>query len=241
MNKQIFNLSELQKLLKRYGYYFLPVLALLIAISSFTLMAPRFFKIFTIREDIKAKEVLMGQMEEKLGKLQAMDFQKIEEEVGLAAAIIPDQKKITEVMLNMKILSDEEKIFVEEISVSPGQIATESAGVEEIAFSMHISGPLENFKNFFQRILKMAPAVAVDSVEMNLEEETWEVDLAFATFFSSKELRFRPDSALPELSERGEEMKEKMADFEALYLRKVGEGPVELVPFSSERDIFSLP
>lgn len=234
-----------QSFWQKYGHYFLPGGVILVIIFLTVLMAPRFSKAFEIRRELKNKEEKMVEMTKKEQELETIDLQLLRENLVKAIEAIPEQKAIAEVFLNLKILVEEGELFLEETSVNPGMIATEAAKVEEVEFKAAIAGTLEALRNFFQKLELVAPVVNVKGIEMSRQKgDLWQSEFSFFTFYSRKEPVFRVDSSLPKVSKKHQEMKEKLVEFESLYLKEAGEesGFLEESPLLLEReDLFGLP
>lgn len=236
---------QLKGFWRRYSYYFLPAIAVVAVVGLFILMMPQFIKFFEVRGKIKEKEEEARSLEEKLEELEKINAALLKEDLDKATKLLPDEKKVAEVFLNLRILSEEEELFLDELMVNPGLIATESAGVEEVSFETTVYGALENIRKFLGRMDFIGPILSFEDLALEYfeEEDIWAAKLSFLDFYSHKKYLYRTISPLPEISESLGEVKNKMKEFKSPYLEAVsGAVPSELLPLPVGRgDIFSLP
>lgn len=245
MKKEMVSQYQLKGFWRRYSYYFLPAIAVVAVVGLFILMMPQFIKFFEVRGKIKEKEEEARSLEEKLEGLKKINAALLKEDVDKATKLLPNEKKVAEVFLNLRILSEEEELFLDELMVNPGLIATESAGVEEVIFETTVYGALENIRKFLGRMDFIGPILSFEDLALEYfeEEEMWGARLSFLDFYSFKKYPYRTISPLPEISESLGEVKNKMKEFKSPYLEVVsGAVPSELPPLPVGRgDIFSLP
>jgi len=155
---------------------------------SFVIFFPVFKNSFKIKEQNKKQRLILAKINDKLGKLEAIDENQIKERVRLVEDIFPSQKPVLNLMNSLEYLSGEEDVVFGGLTLKPGNIGISSDKNKRQNFkiSFKIEGKLSNISSFISALEKVSPLMKIENLSLTMknqdEEEQENFSLLTAAF-----------------------------------------------------------
>lgn len=158
------------------------LIVMLILVSSFLLIRPKIKEIISARKNLKKEEKRLAQITAKVAALEGLDQTELSEKADITAKALPSEKDLPLLLYSLKSLSAKNNIELQSIQVDPGELATVSAEEKKdrldfLSFKIIVVGQMTNFKEFLTQLVKTAPLMRGESVNL-VTEETGEVSQA---------------------------------------------------------------
>ncbi|OGY23423.1 MAG: hypothetical protein A2172_04305 [Candidatus Woykebacteria bacterium RBG_13_40_15] len=184
---------------------------------------------------LKQKIVDLGKINENEESLQLLEAEKI----------VPSDKKVPYLLMGVNRIANEAGLFVSEMELNPGKVATESAKAatasasksvtegsqanklpkDKVVFRLQLKGDLQKFKNFLATLEKSKRLLGIDSIKAEVNGDTYTYNLniytPFKTLESSGDIVAEP---LPVFTSRHQSIFNMLAGFTDYMEEVINEG-----------------
>jgi Tfp pilus assembly protein PilO len=140
--------------------------------------------------ELEGKEAYFNGLKETLDRVKEQN-----EEIAKINSAFPEDLEVgVPTLLNfMKELSSKNGVIVDTLSGDPASLtAGASSGIEELPFSLSVSGTYASFKNFLSAIYRNARMIDVDSIRFGSSQEKEGLssfDISLRTYFDTGSIR----------------------------------------------------
>lgn len=221
--------------------FIIPALIVLVLIASCVLVIfPKIKTIMAIREKIKIQENDIKILTGKINQLNTLSEAELVSDSQILMEYFPQENDIFNSIMAIRQLTKENGININEFSVSPGFISSDSASTKDSglglssSIKMEISGTLENQKIFLTKMEKIFPLMGIEGVEINsslVGTESGQLssngDLTVNVYFkpvNKKKLDYF--DALPKISAASEQLIEQIKSYEKIIPPVSSDTPV---------------
>lgn len=178
------------ELTKKWKLFFLPLAAIiLVIIFFFSILIPRLQIALALREEVKSENILLEKLTTKANSLEGIDEASLKEKLDISLNAILDNKDVMKAVSLFKNLAQDKQVFVESINVSPGEIATETAGskiadLEILDFNIKILGDWNRILEFFGALEEVVPLANITTLKINNSSNTSLAQINVETYLS---------------------------------------------------------
>lgn len=224
-----------------------------VAVLVFSFIIPQFNEALAKYADwqaaVKKEEQLQKKLQELSDKEVSPDFQY----ESIVNQALPDRKPLMELIQSLDSLSRETGVIIEQFTLEPGLVATQSAqagastakdGALELEFT--VSGTFSQLNDFMSRIEQVTPFTTLSKLGISGEITNFEEDQRFTarlssqTYYFTKSVSAGVSSALPDLSPKSESILQELQKYAQITVpvqTEVIEG--EDKPFGETYDPFA--
>lgn len=175
------------KLLLNVRRYFLLAAALMIGSVALIGLAikPQVESILAINKEINQERQYFEDLTQKLNELKHIEFSAQFEQKDKVDQVLPSHKPILEILFNLSQASRQHGIIISELNFSPGEIATESAQINNqpaaassgnpysaLQIDLTIEGRNDDLGPFITTVERIAPISTITDLKMGKKEYT---------------------------------------------------------------------
>jgi Tfp pilus assembly protein PilO len=164
-------MKNIQKFIADYQSLVMPILLLILISFSWRFLVPRFNQARALYEGIQKDKQKIASLEAKVSELKSLNEFELSEKSEVLLSAIPSEKNVVGVMISIEKTAEENGVQIGSISVSPGEIATQSAKkvtLEEMGFEMKIKGDIEKFIAYLKAVSETLPLMNVQNIKISL-------------------------------------------------------------------------
>ncbi len=199
-------------------------------------LVPQVQQVFDLRAELDKETPKLLQLERKLTDLENVKFTPEFGQADLVDAALPSKKPLLELMMSLSSIAVETGVVIQDFEISPGQIASDSAGLEAIQptvrargasaavgyleFEMVIEGTFSQVQDFLILIEKISPFTTINTLTLGVQAATnaeneplIESRLATKTYFFTQPVKTTVEAPLPKLNNQDIAVLEELASF----------------------------
>lgn len=216
-----------QSLVNNRRYLLLSIGTGLIAtLILFSGLIPNIRSVIELNQELQTEKRDLADLQRKYARLESvvtLDSFAAEDEV---AKILPSRKPLLELLSTLSEVAGENNIQISRLSLSPGEIASESAeflnsaraqrggtsqrasidGYDTIQVELETNGTFANTQQFFLDIERAAPLITIRSLSIDVDtddvirpEDDVSAELLLSTYYFTQPISSRLDSPLPNI------------------------------------------
>lgn len=210
-------MKDYRKILLKYHHLFLPVILIISLIIGWTIFLPRFEQVKGIYTSIQKEQERVGKLQTKIRDLETLNEYELGEKSEILLAALPSLKDPAGMISLVGKLVDENGLLIEDLKVSPGEVATESAEiaeVEELIFKLSLSGEISQFLNFLKIASKSLPLVDLQIKNFDISGQSFTTDVTLISYYSGLPKTLgKADSPVPKLTSQEEELLSQLREY----------------------------
>lgn len=164
-------MKNIQKLIVDYQSLVMPILLLVLFSFSWRFLVPRFNQAKDLYDGIQKDKQKIITLQAKVSELKTLNEFELSEKSEVLLSAIPSEKNVVGTMMSIEKTAEENGVQIGGISVSPGEIATQSAqksSLEELEFDLSVKGEIERFVDYLKAVSETLPLVNVQNIEISL-------------------------------------------------------------------------
>jgi len=156
------------------------VLAILFFVLSFIILTMVVLRqispIKAVFAELAATNLELEKFQIKADELESMAFDSEFRKMNEIDEVLPSHKPLLELLDNLNSVSVQTETLIENFSLSPGEIATDSTlltksrkqkNYDELELEFAVSGTLNNVQNFMTLIEQVTPISTITSISLN--------------------------------------------------------------------------
>lgn len=179
---------------------------------------PRFNQARDLYEDIQKDKQKIASLEAKVSELKTLNEFELSEKSEVLLSAIPSEKNVAGAMISIEKTAEENGVQIRSISVSPGEIATQSAKkitLEEMGFEMKIKGDIERFIAYLKAVSETLPLINVQNIKIGLvDNRQAEVSCVLIGYYAGLPVSLgRIDAPVAKLSAKDVTLLEQIRQF----------------------------
>lgn len=197
---------------------------------------PQIQQVLELRAELDKETPKLLQLERKLSDLENVKFTPEFGQADIVEAALPSKKPLLELMMSLSTIAVETGVVIQDFEISPGQIATDSAGLAAIQptvrdrgtsnavgyleFEMEIEGTFPQVQEFLILIEKISPFTTINTLTLGVQgdtnaddEQLIESRLATKTYFFTQPVKTTVEAPLPKLNNQDIVVLEELASF----------------------------
>jgi Tfp pilus assembly protein PilO len=199
----------------------------------------------SLLDKIEERKSFLASLKAKENDLNGLDENSLKEKVNFFLSALPGEKNFLKIVSTINKLAQNSQVVIENLQVSPGEVATEAAQLESpevdrLTFQIEVGGNQRNVENFLSELEKTLPIFVIKTVKISSSNRVSQAQLVLENFFSKYPLSLgKISDPLAKPSEEDNKLYEvlkKMKSYpvESLDLTNVVPGSAKNDPFSSE-------
>lgn len=214
-------------------------LGILVVLLGVFIVWPKIQDINKARLNLESNEKYLEKLQTKLADLQSLNEFELTERHNLSIRAIPEIKNPLGTLISFRSLATEQGIEIEEISVTVGQISSESAvtkdgGLSKINFKIKVVGSKSSMLSFFKKIEESLPLITADNVKISLSGENAGSQFNLSSYYLSyPEILGKIDEPVKKLTADEEKILSQIKDFSYVP-------PTTFTPSEGRSDPFSF-
>lgn len=147
------------------------IIGLFIVFSLF-IFFPVLSKSFKLKRENKENTQELAKLNNKLGKLEAIDENEIKRRVQLLESIFPSKKPVLNLLNSLERLSEEEEVSFGGIELKPGEIGkVKKSATQNFKISFTINGKLNNISSFISDLERTSPLMKIENLNLNIKKQ----------------------------------------------------------------------
>lgn len=212
-------MGKYKKLLLKYHNLLLPMILIFSFLIGYQILLPKFNQTKKLYASIQKERERLVRLQTKLQDLETLNEYELSEKSQLLLTALPSQKNPAGMMVLVGDLAEDNGLLVEELKVSPGEIATQSGEkedeVEEMAFKLNLAGEINQFLNFLKMASESLPLVDLEIKNFDISGQSFTTEVTLIGYFSGlPETLGKIDAAVPKLSSQEEELLDQFQKFQ---------------------------
>ncbi len=169
-------MDKLTFILKSYGFYFWPVLiVLLILIALVQIDLPKIEQIKAARQELTGIQEKLAKLTAKTDILEALDKNKIKSDYERTSLVLPDDKDAPSILRNIETSASSSGVTIDDLDLNPGKLATTSSKINEksneVAVKLTISGTAAQMSDFLKKMASVGRGTGVKSFDLTFAKE----------------------------------------------------------------------
>jgi Tfp pilus assembly protein PilO len=176
-----------KKTLIRYHHLFLPAVLVVSLVIGWTFFLPRFEQIKGIYDSLQKERESVSKLQAKIQDLETLNEFELSEKSERLLTALPSLKNPVGMMMMVDQLAEENSLLVEELKVSPGEVATEAAEIAEVGelvFKLTLSGSISQFLNFLKVANQSLPLVNLQIKNFDISGQNFSTDVTLVGYYS---------------------------------------------------------
>jgi len=194
------------------------VLAILLFVFAFVIASGSVLSqikaIKKVNAQLNKTQVELDKFQKKATELEKIAFNAEMQKMGEIEEVLPSHKPLLELLNNLNSVAVETQVIINNFSLSPGEIATDSTKItkssrqkkyDQLELQFAVSGTLASVQNFMTLIEQVTPISTITSIALNrqinddsLAETT--ANLTLKTFYFTQPIVTTITEALPVVS-----------------------------------------
>lgn len=236
INKPKNDLSFKILLNTRIHLFYTAAVVLTVLVVLLVGLIPQIQEVISLNSTLAKERPKLDRLNQKLISLDEVQFTPEFAQIDIVNSALPSKKPLLELLTSLQSISAANSIFINNLELSPGEIATESGSfnagtnsnrtgkksagaVDSLTITMDIVGQQEQVREFLNLIEKITPFTTITQLSVELSrrnqgsEELLEASITTESYFFTKSLTATVESALPQLSQKDREVLTTLADF----------------------------
>lgn len=170
--------------------YVIPFLVFFfVVLSAVFAVKPRVEVLLSTRDQIKVSQERLAKISEKVSFLKKYSQADLQNKVNQLLKVLPSEKDVSSLVFALKSLAEESGLEIANLSLNPGELATDSAKVEKredknlMEINMAISGEEEKIYEYLDKIETTAPITKVATFSISISQDVSESKIGLETYF----------------------------------------------------------
>lgn len=174
-------------------------------------------------------------LSEKLDELIALETSPDLQKQAIVNSALPSRKPFFELLQSMNLVSQQTSVIVDRFEITPGLVATDSAGQTvniaknrngaaalEVKYS--VSGSFNQLNDYLQKIEQVTPFTTVVKLDIGSEisnidlTETFNAEVMSETYYFAQALTTTETAALPKMTEQSQEAIKALESYNAVVI-----------------------
>ena len=212
--------------LESFELYLIPgVIFAFVVVFGLLVLRPKVKEIFETQSRLDREELRLSRLTNKVDDLESLDQAELQEKVELTTKAVPLEKNVPKILIMMKNMSADHNVEIKQISVSPGELASESAKPKNEAylslnFEISTSADLESLKDYLAELQQVLPVMTIKEIDFKggLVESVLTIGFPLDTpFLAPPEELQSMEKPLTRISEEEQDIYEKLTEFKQDY------------------------
>jgi Tfp pilus assembly protein PilO len=203
-------MKDYRKNLIKYHHLFLPAVLVVSLVIGWTFFLPRFEQIKGIYDSLQKGRARVSQLQTKIQDLETLNEYELSGKSEMLLTALPSQKNPVGMMTMVDQLAEENGLLVEELKVSPGEVATEAAEITEageLVFKLTMSGDISQFLNFLKVANQSLPLVTIQIKNFDISGQSFSTDVTLIGYYSGLPKTLgKAEAPVPKLTSEEEEL-----------------------------------
>lgn len=144
--------------------------------TFFILVIPQINGFFELRDEIEKSEETLEQLSSKRVALEQLSEADLERNLSLVNNVLPQRTPLMEALVAFYYYAEENEVEISDYGLKPGELATESAQVEERARSgvksmdleLRVRGEFDQVISYVASLQEMAPILHLDEIGISI-------------------------------------------------------------------------
>jgi Tfp pilus assembly protein PilO len=232
-------MKDIKDYLGKMRIYLMPVIVGLVVLSLLLkIVKPKIKEVFALRNEINEAREVLSRLTEKEAVLASFDQEAMKEQFLTANEALPSEQDVPGFLAQIERLAQESGVLVESVSLTGGKLATPSAENEgevpetttekassdkektEFKSKVLLRGVLDGIASFLDKLAKSRRIVDVEKIYLTSPLSEIATPSAMTAQLTLK-VYYQPlpptlgrvDEPLPKLSQKNEEIFEKVGNF----------------------------
>lgn len=210
-------MKDYKKSLIKYHHLFLPAVLVVSLVIGWTFFLPRFEQIKGIYDSLQKERERVSKLQTKIQDLETLNEYELSEKSEMLLTALPSRKNPVGMMTMIDQLAEENSLLVEELKVSPGEVATEAAEMtemEELVFKLTVSGDINQFLNFLKVANQSLPLVNLQIKNFDISGQSFSTDVTLVGYYSSLPKTLgKTEAAVPKLTPEEEGLLDQLRKY----------------------------
>lgn len=172
--------DEIIHAIRRRKFLVLSILSWITMAALFVgVIIPQVRAIFQVFSDMKTQETALNDLKTKSDFLSGLDPTELQTQLSLMQAALPAAKPVVPLLSTIQSIAGESVVSINNFQLSPGDVATQSAGstktniaalvpgVLTLPLKMEVSGDFATINSFFQHLDVVVPLLNVSSIQFS--------------------------------------------------------------------------
>lgn len=199
---------------------------------------PQIRSIFSLQSDLEREQPKLEKLETKLASLDNVLFSPEYTQIDLVTEALPSKKPLLELLAGLNAASQVTQIQIDELSLSPGLVASDSAELIEalrnsnesydsLRLEVNVQGEFQQIQEFIELVERFAPFTSVTSFSLSEQRRSSSsnepqfqpnapvsVEMETETYFFTQSIEVSIDSPLPKLEDAELEVLSKLEELQ---------------------------
>ncbi len=201
----------------KYHHLFLPLVLVVSLVIGWTIFLPRFEQIKETYDSLQRERKRVSQLQAKIQDLETLNEYELSEKSERLLTALPSLKNPVGMMTMVDQLAEENSLLVEELRVSPGEVATEAAEIteeEELVFKLTMSGSISQFLNFLKVANQSLPLVTLQIKNFDISGQSFSTDVTLVGYYSGLPKTLgKAEAPVPKLTPEEEKLLNQLREY----------------------------
>jgi Tfp pilus assembly protein PilO len=226
---------------RRYLIYTIAT-ALLAIVVVFSGIIPQIESISNLNKDLNKEQESLLKLRQKTADLENIKSQELFSYVDEVDKVLPSTKPLLELLSALNVVASNNGVIFTNLSLSPGEIASESAeflsqakssskrkqqvskaaatGFDTIDVELQVSGQFSQVQQFFTDIERVAPLITITSLSLGVQSDDIikstdlvQADLIVSVYHFTQQVSSALESALPKIDSKERKIIEEISQY----------------------------